>query len=227
VPNSPANTATLVLFCRRPKPGSGKRRLARELGDSAALLISELLMATTLEDAASWPGHRIISPADPGDEGWARSLPLDFDAVVLQPNGNLGDRLAGVDQALRAEGHTHLLYIGSDAPVLGPVDYAAARAGLAVHDVVLGPALDGGVTCLGSRKPWPTLTHLPWSSERLHLALQSACREAGMSVCNLEPRYDIDLPADLDRLCADLATDWRPARRVLYQALCGLGYCTA
>jgi len=227
VPKPPANSVSLVLFCRRPVPGSGKRRLARELGDSATFMLSELLLATALEDAAGWPGNRIIAPADPGDEGWARALPLAFDAVVLQPNGNLGDRLSGVDRALRRQGHTRILYIGSDAPVLGPADYQAARVGLATHDAVLGPAVDGGVTCLGSRVPWPTLAHLPWSSERLHGTLDSACRDAGMSVCTLEPRYDIDTPADLQRLCADLATDWRPARRVLYRALCGLGYCTA
>ncbi len=225
MPNSIANAVTLVVFCRRPAPGFGKRRLARELGETTTLKISELLLETTLEDAATWPGGRIIAPAEPGDEDWARSLPLDFDDVVLQPNGNLGDRLSGVDEALRRQGHRRLLYIGSDAPVLTPADYLAARASLATHDVVLGPAQDGGVTCLGSRQPWPSLTNLPWSSELLHEALQSVCQRSGMTVRNLEPRYDIDVPADLGRLCADLATDLRPARRALYQALRGLGYC--
>ena len=225
MPNSLTNAVTLVVFCRRPNPGIGKRRLARELGETTTLMLSELFLAAALEDAANWPGVRIIAPSEPGDEDWARSLTPDFDEVMLQPNGNLGDRLAGVDHVLRRRGHTHLLYIGSDAPVLAPVDYQAARASLVTHDVVLGPALDGGVTCLGSRQPWPTLTNLPWSSELLHDALQSVCRQSGMTVRNLEPRYDIDVPADLRRLCADLATDRRPARCALYQALRSLGYC--
>jgi glycosyltransferase A (GT-A) superfamily protein (DUF2064 family) len=225
VPNSAADPVTLVVFCRRPAPGSGKRRLARELGETTTLMICELLLATTLEDAAAWPGGRIIAPAEPGDEAWARSLPLDFDQVVLQPNGNLGDRLSAVDRVLRAAGHSRLLYIGSDAPLLAPTDYRAARASLATHDVVLGPALDGGVTCLGSRQPWPPLQELPWGRELLHDALRSACQRSGMTVQDLEPRYDIDVPADLGRLCTDLATDGRPARRVLYEALRGLGYC--
>ena len=41
---------TLVVFCRRPALGLGKRRLASTLGDAATLTISELLLATTLED---------------------------------------------------------------------------------------------------------------------------------------------------------------------------------
>ncbi|MDP2324194.1 MAG: DUF2064 domain-containing protein [Gammaproteobacteria bacterium] len=224
MPHTPADAITLVVFCRRPTPGSGKRRLARDLGETTTLLISELLLATALEDAAAWPGHRIIATAEPVDEGWARSLPLDPDNVVLQPDGNLGERLMGVDRLLRSQGHTRLLYIGSDAPILSSADYQAARAGLVTHDVVLGPALDGGVTYLGSRRPWPTLTDLPWSSERLHDALQAICERSGMSVQNLELRYDIDVQADLGRLCADLSADTRPARRALYQALRSLGY---
>jgi glycosyltransferase A (GT-A) superfamily protein (DUF2064 family) len=225
MPNTAPEAVTLVLFCRRPAPGSGKRRLARDLGEATTLRIGEHLLETALEDAAGWPGPRVIAPADPGDEPWARSLPLAADDVVLQPDGNLGDRLAGVDRVLRDRGHHCLVYIGSDAPVLGPADYQAARTGLATHDVVLGPALDGGVTCMGSRRPWPPLTGLPWSSGLLYAALKSSCEQAGLTVCSLPQRYDIDVPEDLGRLCADLAGDERPARRALYRTLRSLGYC--
>lgn len=222
--NTAFEAITLVVFCRRPALGSGKRRLARELGDPATLAISELLLATTLEDVAAWPGRRVIAPAEPDDESWARSLPVPMDAVVPQPDGNLGVRLFGVDRVLRDRGHTRLLYIGSDAPVLAHADYLAACHALTTHDVVLGPALDGGVTCLGSRQAWPELARLPWGSEELHAALQAICERAGLTVQNLPPRYDVDVPANLQQLCADLAGDARPARLALYRALRSLGY---
>jgi hypothetical protein len=223
----PSGAITLVAFCRRPAPGVGKRRLARELGEEATLTISQLLLATTLEDLAAWPGPRVVAPAEPADDGWARSLPVPLDDVVVQPGGNLGDRLGGVDRVLRQRGHARLLYIGSDAPVLAAADYGEAARALASHDVVLGPALDGGVTCMGSRCAWPELGRLPWSGARLHAALQAACESAGLAVRNLEPRYDVDVSGDLRRLCADLAADTRPARRALYRALGTLGYCRA
>jgi glycosyltransferase A (GT-A) superfamily protein (DUF2064 family) len=91
--------------------------------------------------------------------------------------------------------------------------------------VVLGPALDGGVTCMGSGVPWPELADLPWSSAELHAGLLARCLRAGLTVQNLPPRYDVDVPADLRRLGADLAGDRRPARRALYHVLAGLGYC--
>jgi glycosyltransferase A (GT-A) superfamily protein (DUF2064 family) len=223
----PSGALTLVAFCRRPAPGVGKRRLARELGDGATLTISQLLLATTLEDLAAWPGRRVLAPAEPADEGWAWSLPVALDDVVPQAGDNLGDRLGAVDRLLRLRGHTGLLYIGSDAPVLTAADYGDAARALASHDVVLGPALDGGVTCLGSRRGWPDLSPLPWSGERLHAALQACCESAGLAVQNLGPRYDVDVPADLLRLATDLAADARPARRALYRALATLGYCPA
>ena len=218
---------TLVVFCRRPAPGIGKRRLASELGERVTLRLSELLLATALEDLADWPGLRVLAPSEPPDVHWARGLPVAVDDVVAQPEGNLGVRLAGVDGVLRDRGHTHVLYIGSDAPVLAPADYLGAREALAAFDVVLGPALDGGVTCLGSRHAWPALAHLPWSGTALHTALQSVCESAGRTVQNLLPRYDVDVPADLRRLCSDLGADTRPARRALYHTLCTLGYCRA
>ncbi len=224
---APAGPVTLVAFCRRPAPGVGKRRLVAELGEAATLAISQLLLATTLEDLAAWEGPRVLSPAEAGDESWARSLPVALDDVVPQPAGNLGERLGAVDRVLRDRGHARLLYIGSDAPVLAPADYSRAAAALATHDVVLGPALDGGVTCMGSRCPWPDLAGLPWSGDRLHAALQASCDSAGLTVCNLEPRYDVDVPADLHRLAADLAADARPGRRALYRALASLGYSRA
>ncbi|MEZ5566513.1 MAG: DUF2064 domain-containing protein [Gammaproteobacteria bacterium] len=219
------DSPTLVLVCRRPTPGSGKRRLARELGEDATQTLADLMLVTALEDLAHWPGARIIAPADASDAAWARSLPVDGAGVIPQPGGNLGDRIAAVDRLLRLQQHTALLYIGSDAPVLGPDDYLAARAALTRHDVVLGPALDGGVTCMGSRHPWPPLADLPWGTPELHAALQSRCEQAGFNVENIATRYDIDVANDLQRLAADLQTDKRPARQALYRALESLGYC--
>ena len=225
MPSDARDLATLVVFCRRPAPGIGKQRLAEVLGVSAAFTIGERLLGTALEDLAAWPGPRVIAPADPHDAGWARALPVPGLAVVPQPAGNLGVRLAGVDRLLRSEGYARLLYIGSDAPVLTLDDYQRARDALAAHDVVLAPAIDGGVTCMGGRRPWPRLDDLPWSEGTLHTALDERCRTAGLTVNTLPTRYDVDVPDDLRRLCSDLAPDKRPARQALYRTLCSLGYC--
>ena len=111
-----------------------------------------------------------------------------------------------------------------EAAGLEAVATSAARAALLQHDVVLAPALDGGVTLMGARCPWPELADLPWSSEQLYAALSERCTAHGLSIATLASSYDVDLAADLPRLCADLRTDRRPARQMLYRRLCSLGY---
>jgi rSAM/selenodomain-associated transferase 1 len=210
-----ARESTLVVFCRRPAAGVGKRRIAASLGDAETLELARLLLATTLEDSAAWPGPVIVAPSAATDAAWAAELSPAGAEVIPQSGGNLGQRINAVDRAARADGHSKLLFIGSDAPVLNESDFRGARAALEHADVVLGPAADGGVTAMGSTLPWPDLQSLPWSTPQLGAALERLCRESGRTIARLEPRYDIDHVADLERLSADLAADRRPARRAL------------
>lgn len=218
------NSTALVVFCRRPTPGIGKQRLAAEIGSATAAEIAELLLGAALEDAACWPGPVVLSPSEVHDAEWAARL-LDRPVhVIPQPAGNLGERLQAVDRRVREHHRAAVVFIGSDAPTLGEQDYAAARSALMHDDVVLVPALDGGVTLMAARNAWPGLTDLPWSSDQLYAALVERCATQGLRVASLPPGYDVDLAADLQRLCTDLHTDQRPARRILYRRLCSLGY---
>jgi len=219
--SSTSDQPTLVVFCRRPVLGTGKQRIAREIGASAGLAIAEHLLDTTLEDAREWQGPVVLAPANAGDVDWATGLLPSPCEIVPQPDGNLGNRINTVDRRIRLAGHTHIIYIGSDAPVLDASYYTRAVMALRAHDVVLGPADDGGVTLMGARQAWPDLGSLPWSSSKLGASLELTCMNAGLTVFNLDSRYDIDFAADLSRLFDDLGTDLRPARRKLREWLAG------
>jgi hypothetical protein len=216
------DSSTLVVFCRRPLLGHGKRRIAADLGQEITLELAGHLLATTLEDAGEWPGFVVLAPANAADADWAGELLSRPSRVILQPAGSLGKRINVVDKVARDSGHVHLIYIGSDAPVLDADYFARARFALTSHDVVLGPANDGGVTLMGAKTAWPDLTSLPWSTAELADALEQTCVEKGLTVCRLEKRYDIDLAMDLPTLYDDLSTDSRPARQQLRQWLNGL-----
>lgn len=214
-----SSTSTLVVFCRRPAHGAGKRRIAADIGAELTFALSTHLLATTLEDVRSWPGPVILAPAEAADAAWAGTLLSRQCEIMPQPNGNLGRRINAVDRQARDAGHTDLVFIGSDAPLLNSDYFAQALTGLTAHDVVLGPAEDGGVTLMGARRRWPELGDLPWSSDRLKNALELICIEEGLTVYSLDRRYDIDLATDLPRLYEDLASDPRPARRQLREWL--------
>lgn len=210
---------TLVVFCRRPALGSGKRRLAGVLGEADAFEIANALLECTLEDAKSWHGALVISPAGAEDHDWAASLVATPARVQPQPQGNLGERLNAVDAAVRNCGDERLVFIGADAPSLAVADLLAAAAILDNADVVLGPAADGGVTLMGSRVPWPDLAGLPWSTPALGTALELHCAKCGLTVGQTPCSYDIDEASDLAAACRALGADERPARRRLHRLL--------
>ncbi len=213
----------LVVFCRRPELGSGKRRIAATIGPELTLELATHLLHTTLEDAASWPGPVIIAQAAQTDREWAETLMTGNPRVCPQPDGNLGERLNAVDRMIRSTGTEHLIYIGSDAPLLDAAYFEQARTALWTHDVVLGMAEDGGVVLMGARCAWPELASLPWSGNDLGRQLELHCLQCGLTLKRLSTRYDIDFANDLPRLHADLRTDARPARRALHDWLAAAG----
>ena len=208
-----------MVFCRRPRLGEGKRRLARALGAPQALAIAQALLECALEDALGWPGALVIAPENPAEARWAQGLLERAASVQPQPPGNLGERLNAVDRAVRAAGHERVLFIGSDAPSLTLSDLLAAQAALDGSDVVLVPARDGGVTLMGSRRAWPDLAPLPWSEPTLGQRLEECCRSHGRSVTRLPESYDVDEVSDLTTARHALAADDRPARRRLHELL--------
>ncbi len=98
------NSATLVLFCRRPVFGVGKQRLAADLGARTALALSELLLQAALEDVRAWSDPVIIAPAGAEDVDWVNGLPNIDCEVISQTNGKLGERISAVDALARARG---------------------------------------------------------------------------------------------------------------------------
>lgn len=209
------NRPVLVIFCKRPALFQGKQRLAATIGAEQAYIMAKALLGCALEDAQDWPGPVVLSPASCGDSTWADRLLERNRQVLAQSDGCLGIRLRTVDRRLREDGLGRIIFIGTDAPILSPDHYEEARLALNHSDIVLSPARDGGVTIMGSRRGWPDMTGLPWSTGRLARALEILCDGRGHSVKNISPSYDIDREEDLLRLWHDLSGDRRPARQYL------------
>lgn len=211
----------LTLVFRRPREHHGKRRLAATLEEKVVVELCRLMLNCALEDLRAWRGPVILAPEEVDDLDWARSLPAvrrDGRAparVLIQGAGNLGRRLERLDQALHGMQLRHRIYIGSDAPVLGPRHYRRVIAGLAAHDAVLASARDGGVTMMATRRGWPPLAGLPWGSPGLARALSAACRKSGQAVLQIPGGFDVDRRDDLAFLGRALRGDSRPARREL------------
>ena len=183
--------------------------------------LGQLMLNCALEDLCAWSGPVVLAPDNPHDLAWARTLPATRAACpgaaryLAQGAGNLGQRIARLDQSLRGMNLRSRIYIGSDAPALRPGHYRRVLAGLRSHDTALAAARDGGVTIMATRRAWPGLPGLPWGGPGLAHALGASCRRAGQSVLSFPGAFDVDRRADLGRLHRALRGDRRPARREL------------
>lgn len=124
-----------------------------------------------------------------------------IERLRLQGPGDLGDRLSrAVDEARAdaAEPAERIVIIGTDCPDLAGEIVTRAFAELERHDVVLGPATDGGYYLIGLRVRAPELfTGIDWGSSRVCAQTVRHAQTAGLTIGLLEELQDVDVPNDL------------------------------
>jgi len=192
----------LIIFARAPVPGQVKSRLAAGIGKQAAAECYRVLLVNTVELAASSDivPHRLEVDADTGHQVF-RSLTVQFNiSVTQQCDGDLGRKMAhSLGKAL--EYSEFALIIGSDCPAI-TADYiqAACLAMYDGHDVVIGPAEDGGYVLIGSRVNQPAMfANIPWGSGQVLARTRERLHALGLSCKELDMLWDIDRPGDYER----------------------------
>ena len=189
----------LVVFARAPRLGRVKRRLAKELGDLAALRFHDLntrVLLRRLSGDPRWTTWLAVTP-DPAARGtaavWRHRGPL-----IAQGPGDLGTRMGRVLSWLPPG---PVVIVGSDIPGIDPPRIAAAFGALGRADFVLGPAADGGYWLIGARRR-PAI-RLPFAGVRWGGAEALADTRANMegrSLVLLDCLQDVDTAADLARV---------------------------
>lgn len=191
-------TGHLVVLARRPRRGRVKSRLAADIGPGPALAVYKRLLARTLRRLARDRRWTTVLAATPAREAflpgrWTRGLP-----VIAQQGGDIGVRMVA---AMAAMPPGRVVLVGSDIPGLTRRHIGAAFRALRQHDVVFGPAQDGGFWLVGlaaGARALPLFADVRWSSART-LADAVAGLPPGTRVALLERLSDIDDGADLAR----------------------------
>lgn len=139
----------LVLFVREPCYGVGKRRLARDIGDAAAVRFERMMLARLsrrLGQDGRWRLRLAVTPdrARRRARLWPRGT-----ALAGQRGGDLGTRMR---RALATCPPGPAILVGGDIPALAATHIAAAFRLLGRCDLVFGPAADGGFWLVGARR---------------------------------------------------------------------------
>ncbi len=187
-----------MVFAREPVLGRVKTRLARAVGDEAALALHRAFLADVIALAHGVAERTVLAVA--GDPNHRELAGLSLERVA-QSDGDLGARM---DRAIRDSlSYGPVCIIGSDSPTLPRQDVAGAFIELERQDIVIGPAGDGGYWLIGARQEIPELfADIPWSTAAV--LPETLRRLQGRRYALLPQHHDVDEPSDLARLRSEL-----------------------
>ena len=193
----------LVIFDRAPQAGRVKRRLASEIGITAAARFHRTILSQQIRRLTSdrrWTVWLFVTPDDSlGHPAW-RGIPRP--RVSRQGYGDLGQRMM---LPFRALPPGPVVLVGSDIPAMRASHIARAFRLLGRHDLVFGPASDGGFWLVGARriKPIPRrlFAGVRWSTAHA-LADTLAGIPGEFSTALADALNDVDDARDLRRLAA-------------------------
>lgn len=213
--------AALVIFAKAPIPGQVKTRLCPPLTpDEAATLHGSFVLDTLERTTAAvakfqLPLDRYLACAPSSTHVFFKIMEeRQGVSVIDQVGDDLGSRMNQSFETLFKQGYKRVLIIGTDAPSLPLERYQQALTALASHDLVLGPALDGGYYLIGLTRPIPDLfTGIPWSTEQVLALTQEKAGALGLKTALLAPWRDVDTIDDLQALIESAAVDAKKSKR--------------
>ena len=193
----------ICVFTRWPVPGHAKTRLIPALGpDGAAALQQEMTQHTLTTVRAAHEKCRLeISVRFTGGTVGDMREWLGPDLVYTpQGDGDLGARMLRAIRESGDAGHEFTMIIGTDCPQLSVGHLCLACELMGSHDLVLGPAQDGGYYLIGLHHPSQELfDDMPWGTDRVLELTLGRARSQGLRVAQLETLSDIDRPEDLPK----------------------------
>lgn len=184
----------LLIFVKNPVPGTVKTRIARTVGNEQAVAVYKHLLAYTQQVTGSIPHRKpawkrivyygdFINPTD----GWGGY------EKQLQTGADLGERMLNAFSAEFMAGANRVVIIGSDCLQIKTDHLKQAFQALDTHDVVIGPAADGGYYLLGMKQLHTfLLQNKPWSQPELLTQTLDDLKQNNLSYALLEPLSDID-----------------------------------
>lgn len=186
----------IMVFVRNPELGRVKTRLAKSIGDQAALETYKILSKHTSKIINEIDSDQLIFYSDKIQDNdiWTATNCKK----QIQTKGDLGQKMLDAFQYGFSLGYQKIIIIGSDLYSLRPKHIESAFEQLENYDVVIGPALDGGYYLLGLNFIIPKIfNQKQWSTSSVLKETLSDLKEFNVNL--LEPLNDIDTYEDLKK----------------------------
>ena len=211
----PALRTALVIFAKAPIPGEVNTRLCPPLTpDEAATLHGSFVLdmlerSKTAVAKLKLPLDRYLACAPSSTLVFFKIMEERQGVTLINQIGDdLGARINQAFETMFGKGYQRVFIVGTDVPSLPLDHYKQALALLESHDLVLGPALDGGYYLIGLKRMVPDLfVGIPWSTERVLGMTQDKATTLGLKTALIPPWRDVDTIDDLHALIESSTLD--------------------
>lgn len=192
----------IIVFSRLPQPGNTKTRMIPALGPEGAADLQRQMTRRTLATV-----DHVASLVECESEvrftgGTNEQMASTFGSArryTPQGDGNLGQRMRRAFEEALEQGMQRIVCVGSDCPALTYNLLNTALQKLEDHDIVLGPATDGGYYLIAMKQLHPDLfTNIEWGTSRVLAKTLAIAQSSGLPVHQLAKLSDVDEPADLE-----------------------------
>ncbi|MFD2551075.1 TIGR04282 family arsenosugar biosynthesis glycosyltransferase [Bizionia sediminis] len=159
-----ASKNALIIFTRNPELGKCKTRLAKTVGNEAALEIYKHLLQHTATVAKQVEADRFVFYSEDITE--TDMWDSKYFIKKTQKGPNLGARMEHAFAEILELGYEKVLIIGSDLLDITARTIAEGFQKLNQYDYVFGPAADGGYYLLGMKTLHPKVfKNKAWSTK--------------------------------------------------------------
>ena len=188
----------LSIFVKNLIPGTVKTRLAKDLGIDVAIEIYKELVGITAEaintlrvDKCVYYSEYIESNDQFDDTKYQKHI---------QEGKDLGQRMQNCFYDAFESNFDKIILIGSDTPDITDQIISKGFEELDKHDIIIGPAQDGGFYLIGMKEPHENLLDKrSYGHKEVLNELLDEIENRNLSVFKLPTLIDIDVKDDLKK----------------------------
>ena len=198
---------SLNIFAKAPILGTVKTRMSPPLSPAQCLRLHRALLNHTLARmrpliAAGVEASLCLTGTLQEALEQAGRMEAGGFGLDVQQGAHLGERLSHALTTRFSQGYSKVIFVGTDCPRLGSKTVRDAIRALNRHEVVIGPAQDGGYYLIGFAACLPEILQgIPWGTPAVYETTLDRLRQRRVGLKSLERQADLDTFGDLKEFC--------------------------
>jgi rSAM/selenodomain-associated transferase 1 len=189
-----------------PRAGNVKTRLQPFLTPRQSAEFASCLLHDTIEKVKNLQNQLIIAYSPRNEREFFDRFLLAEMLFVEQNGSDLGEKMFNAFGFAFGRNADSVVMIGTDSPTFPGKFIEEAFIDLEASDAVLGKTSDGGFYLIGLRRlKMEIFENVEWSSPRTFKQTKENIERAGLKLKEMPEWYDVDEPADLEKLREDFA----------------------